>query len=84
MIPTLIDNAREWHKFWSLRVGAAWGLVIAYLAANPDQTQDLLSLLPEGPWRILASAAIGLLAYSTLHVARVAKQPQRESRNVRR
>lgn len=67
----LIDNARDWHKFASVRLAALAGLVAAFLAANPDITNELLGLLPEGPWRTLAAAAVGLFVFGTATGARV-------------
>ena len=75
MIPKLIDNARQWHKFWSVRVAALWGLAVAYLTTNPDQAHILLALLPDGPWRVLAGVALGFLAFATTAGLRVVKQP---------
>lgn len=71
----LIDDARDWWRFWSVRLAAAAGLVAAWLAANPEQTQALLDLLPDGPLRVLASAGIGLFVFALATGARVARQP---------
>ncbi len=60
----LIDEARSWHKFASVRLAALAGIVAAYLAANPDVTTELLALLPDGPARTLASAGIGVFVFS--------------------
>lgn len=70
----LIDEARQWHKFASVRLAALAGVVAAYLAANPDVTQELLNLLPEGPARVLASAGIGLFVFGLATGARLVKQ----------
>ena len=50
------------------------GVVAGYLAANPEQTEALLDLLPEGPWRVLASAGIGLFVFSLATGARIVRQ----------
>ena len=61
----LIDNWFETLlKAGSIRLAAIAGIVAGYLAANPDQTEALLALLPEGPLRVLASAGIGLFVFS--------------------
>lgn len=71
----LIENWLETVlKAWSVRLAALAGIVAGYLAANPDQTEALLALLPEGPWRVLASAGIGLFVFTLATGARVIRQ----------
>lgn len=70
----LIDEASQWWKLWSVRLAALAGLVAAWLAANPEQTQDLLNLLPDGPMRVLASAGIGLFVFALATGTRLARQ----------
>ena len=74
----LIDNAADWWRMWSVRVAALAGVVAAYLAANPDQTQALLDVLPDGPLRVLASIAIGVFVFGLATGARLAKQGKPE------
>lgn len=70
----LIDNWLETLlKAGSIRLAALAGVVAGYLAANPDQTQELLALLPDGPMRVLASAGIGLFVFSLATGARLVK-----------
>ena len=71
----LIDNWLETLlKAGSIRLAALAGVVAGYLAANPDQTQALLALLPDGPMRVLASAGIGLFVFSLATGARIVRQ----------
>ncbi len=70
----LIDEANQWYRLWSVRLAAIAGVVAAYLAANPDVTESVLDLLPEGPWRVLASAGVGLLVFGAATGARLAQQ----------
>lgn len=74
----LIDNAGQWWRFYSVRLAALAGVVAAYLAANPDQTQALLDVLPDGPLRVLASIAIGVFVFGLATGARLAKQGKPE------
>ena len=68
----LIDNWLETLlKAGSIRLAALAGVVAGYLAANPEQTQALLALLPDGPMRVLASAGIGLFVFSLATGARL-------------
>lgn len=73
----LIDNAGSWWRFWSVRLAALAGGVAAYLAANPDQTQALLDVLPDGPLRVLASVGIGVFVFGLATGTRLVRQPER-------
>ena len=76
----LIENwAETLLKAGSIRLAALAGIVAGYLAANPDQTEALLALLPDGPLRVLASAGIGLFVFSLATGARLVRQGRRES-----
>lgn len=66
--------AEQLFKAWSIRLAAIAGVAAAYLAANPDQTEALLDLLPEGPLRVLASAGVGMFVFSLATGARLVKQ----------
>ena len=76
----LIDNWLETLlKAGSIRLAALAGVVAGYLAANPDQTEALLALLPDGPMRVLASAGIGLFVFSLATGARLVKTGKKEA-----
>jgi len=75
----LIDEAGNWWRLWSVRLAAFAGVIAAYLAANPAQTEELLAILPDGPLRVLASAGIGLLVFGLATGTRLAKQPTKEN-----
>lgn len=75
----LIDNAGQWWRMWSVRLAALAGVVAAYLAANPDQTQSLLDVLPDGPLRVLASIGIGVFVFGLATGTRLVKQPEKDS-----
>ncbi len=66
--------AQHLMKAWSIRLAAMAGVLAGYLAANPEQTEQLLALLPDGPLRVLASAGIGLFVFTLATGARLMKQ----------
>lgn len=70
---TIKAEASALVRLLSVRLAAVAGLVAAFLAASPETTQELLSLLPEGPLRILASAGIGLFVFMLATGARRAE-----------
>lgn len=76
----LIENwATHLFRAWSIRLALLAGATAAYLAANPDVTNELLALLPDGPMRVLASAGIGLFVFSLATGARLVKQAPKNS-----
>jgi len=60
-----VKEAAVWWRLGSVQLAAVAGVIAAYLAANPKETEALLALLPEGPWRILASVCIGAFVFTT-------------------
>jgi len=71
----LIDNwTTHLRKAWSIRLAAFAGVVAAFLAANPETTEALLGLLPDGPARVLASAGIGLAIFALATGSRLVRQ----------
>lgn len=74
----LIDECGGWWKLWSVRLAAVAGIVAAYLAANPNDTEKLLGLLPDGPLRTLAAVGVGLFVFVTATGSRLVKQPTKD------
>ena len=60
-----VKEAAVWWRLGSVQLAAVAGVIAAYLAANPKETEALLALLPEGPLRVAASIAIGLFVFTT-------------------
>lgn len=60
----LVDEAKSFYKLGSVQLAALAGIAAGYFAANPNETEKLLSLLPEGPWRVIASIGIGFAVFS--------------------
>lgn len=75
----LIEGAASWHKLWSVRIAALAGTLASYLIAFPDQRDALLELIPDGPLRVLAAFAIGLLVFAVPTAARLTSQTKKES-----
>ena len=72
----LIENAaRDWWRFWSVRLAALAGLVGAYIVAYPDELRKLADLVPE-PYRPVAGAVAGFVIFSTATATRLKAQPK--------
>jgi len=50
----LIENARNWHKFWSVRFDFIMYSVMGYFLANPHELDKLIDLLPDSIRPIVA------------------------------
>lgn len=73
----LVDEAKIWWKLGSVQLAAIAGLIAAYLAANPKDTEALLSLLPEGPLRVLASVGVGAFVFAAAAGSRLVTKGKR-------
>ncbi len=69
----LIEEARQFWRWWSVRLAALAGIVAGYFTAYPAQLQGLLAYVPER-WRPVASIAVGLVVFALPTLARVIKQ----------
>lgn len=69
----LIDEWQSLHKFASVRLAAIAAVVAGYLAANPDKSQELLALLPDGPARVAVSSLVGLFVFALATGSRAVK-----------
>ena len=78
----LVDEASKFYKLGSVQLAAIAGMVVAYLAANPNETEKLLNLLPEGPLRILASVMIGMFVFSAATGSRLLTTKKKEQEDV--
>ena len=60
---------KEMWALWSIRLGAVVSIVIGWMAAYPDQWQQLVSQLPEQ-----VRPLVGLVAFAVITYSRRAKQ----------
>ena len=74
----LIDEARQFWRWWSVRLAAVAGLIAGYLTANPTALSGLVTYVPED-WRPLASLLVGLLVFAVPTLARLIAQPVKEN-----
>jgi len=68
-----------WWKLWSVRIAAVAGVIAAVLSASPGILTWLVNeFLPDGPWRIIVSAAIGIVVFVIPTIARLMPQKKLE------
>lgn len=77
-----VEEAGKFYKLGSVQLAALAGVIVAYFAANPNETEKLLNLLPEGPLRILASIGIGLFVFSTATGSRIVSFKKKDEEDV--
>lgn len=73
----LVEDARAWHKFWSVRFSAAAAMVTAFLTLCPQWALDAWNSLPGEvksllPERYLTMIGVTLMVMSI--IARVVRQ----------
>jgi hypothetical protein len=66
----LIDDWKRAWRWGSVRLGFLASTAVAYLVANPNALNDLVSYVPEH-WRPLAAPLIGLLSFAIIASMRV-------------
>lgn len=78
----LIEEVRHAWKMWSIRIAAIAGILAGVIASNQSIALGLVYFLPEGKWRIVAGAGIGLVVFVIPTLARLMKQQKLEKTDV--
>jgi hypothetical protein len=69
-----IDDAKDWWRFWSMRLLAIWTAAITTWPLLPEQQQlNILGLLGVTPEQLMGVAALSM--FVSVASARVVKQP---------
>ena len=69
----LVDDARQWWRWWSVRLAALAGVVAGALVAQPQILTGLVAYVPE-QWRPAASALAGIAVFAAPTIARLVQQ----------
>jgi len=73
----LVDDARDWSKWWSVRLSIAGGALLTFLEAFPHAVATVVSTLPTEVTSTVPDGlfkVIGILCVLASPVARVIKQ----------
>ncbi len=70
----LASELRTLWRYWSVKLAALAGLVVAYLISDPTLLPRIVAHVPEG-WRPVASVLVGFLAFALPTIARRLPQP---------
>ncbi|TXH54311.1 MAG: hypothetical protein E6Q97_11175 [Desulfurellales bacterium] len=71
----IVEEATLLFKFWSVRVAALGGLIVAYLMSDPTLLPRLVNYVPQ-EYRPLMSIFIGFVAFALPTIARRLPQPK--------
>lgn len=77
---TLVDDARQWWRWWSVRMAALAGIAAGALVAQPQILTALVAYVPER-WRPLASALAGIAVFAAPTLARLIQQRSKTDGN---
>ena len=69
----LVDDARQWWRWWSVRAAALAGLVVGWATQWPQQIFGLIAYVPEH-WRPAVGAALGFAVFALPTALRLFKQ----------
>lgn len=69
----LIDEARNWHKFWSNRLAILWGLIVTAFWNDPTALQEIVNVLPESTRALLSPMVLAIVAGLPI-IVRLTKQ----------
>jgi preprotein translocase subunit SecY len=73
----LVDDARDWSKWWSVRLSIVGGALLTFLEAFPHAVATVISTLPSEVTGTIDEGilkAIGIICILASPVARVIKQ----------
>ena len=78
----LVENSRDWSKWWSVRLSIVGGALLTFLEVFPSHVATVINTLPaeisgQVPDNILKG--IGILCVLASPVARVIKQSKLDS-----
>ncbi|MBB3955926.1 hypothetical protein [Novosphingobium sediminicola] len=77
---TLVDDARQAWRWWSVRMAALAGVLAGALVAQPQILTSLVAYVPER-WRPLTSALAGLAVFAAPTALRLLQQGSKPDGN---
>lgn len=70
---TLVEDARQWWRWWSVRMAMVAGAVAGAIVSQPQILTNLVAYVPE-QWRPLAGSLAGLIVFGAPTIARLIQQ----------
>lgn len=72
----LVDDWRDWHKWWSVRFAAVWAILMGILAAAPNELPALINGIPD-PWRTWIPAPVAIFCFALPTLLRLWSQQKK-------
>jgi preprotein translocase subunit SecY len=73
----LVENSRDWSKWWSVRFSIIGGAILTLLEAFPNVVSEIIQTLPNAITQAVGTdilKAIGIVCIIASPIARVIKQ----------
>jgi preprotein translocase subunit SecY len=73
----LVENSKDWSKWWSIRFSIVGGAILTLLEAFPNVVSEIIRILPEAITQAVGTdilKAIGIVCIIASPIARVIKQ----------
>jgi preprotein translocase subunit SecY len=73
----LVENSRDWSKWWSIRFSIVGGAILTLLEAFPNVVSEIIQTLPDAITQAVGTdilKAIGIVCIIASPIARVIKQ----------
>jgi len=80
----LVENSKDWSKWWSVRLSIIGGALLTLLEAFPNAVATVISVLPEQITTQVGDEILRVIAIICIvasPVARVIKQSKLDSKN---
>ncbi|WCT78866.1 hypothetical protein [Novosphingobium humi] len=77
---TLVEDARLWWRWWSVRMAMVAGAAAGAVVAQPQILTNLVAYVPER-WRPLAGSLVGIITFAAPTLARILKQRGKSNGN---
>ena len=80
----LVENAKDWSKWWSVRLSIIGGAILTLLEAFPNAVATVISVLPEQVTTQVGDEILRFIAIICIvasPIARVIKQSKLDSQN---
>ena len=73
----LVENSKDWSKWWSVRLSIIGGAILTLLEAFPNVVSEIIQILPDAITQAVGTdilKVIGIVCIIASPIARVIKQ----------
>ena len=80
----LVENAKDWSKWWSIRLSIIGGAILTFLEAFPNAVATVIQTLPDSITNQVGDEILRVIAIVCIcasPIARVIKQSKLDNKN---